>query len=94
MEKVQCTREEAIEHVGGFVNALGMIVSTYLEAIDPSESPEAMEYVRSVLRAADDLMLTTIKQRNNEEMRARLDASNDEAIAALIAKHNEETTKH
>lgn len=94
MTKVQFTREEAIEHLGGFTNALGHIVSTYLEAIDPSESEEAMQYVREVLRASDTLMLTVIRQVDNKELRSRLDAANDEAISALIAKRNEDKVQH
>lgn len=90
IENLTADQMDCLEHVGGFVNAIGANVKQFIRAMDPSESPEVMEYVRSVIEAFDEAVLVTLQRQDSEETRKHLKEANDAMIQELIKLHNQE----
>lgn len=81
--------QDVRDHVGGFVNALGIMQRQFLSVIDPSESQETLEYVRKVAHSIDNVVLTVLQIENNEEHRKMINQASEIMIQNLIDYHNE-----
>ena len=81
--------QDVRDHVGGFVNALGIMQRQFLRVIDPSESPETLEYVRKVAYSIDNVVLTVLRVENNEEHRKIINQASEIMIQNLIDYHHE-----
>lgn len=86
--------QDVRDHVGGFVNALGIMQRQFLSVIDPSESQETLEYVRKVAHSIDNVVLTVLQIENNEEHRKMINQASEIMIQNLIDYHNENEEKH
>lgn len=86
--------QDVRDHVDGFVNALGIMQSQFLRVIDPSESPETLEYVRKVAYSIDNVVLTVLQIEDNEENRKMINQASEIMIQNLIDYHNENKENH
>lgn len=86
--------QEVHEHVSCFVEAIAFIQREFLQAIDPSESPETLDYVRRVAYAIDNVVLTLLQSENNDERRKLIQQSSEIMIQNIIDYHNDKEEKH
>lgn len=86
--------QEVHYHLSGFVDAIARIQLNFLQAIDPSESPETLDYVRRVAYAVDNVVLTVLQSENNNERCNLMRQSSEIMIQNLIDYHNSKEEKH
>lgn len=96
MEKQFNEREikEVQDHVEKVTSAIVFTKREFLKVIDPSESPETMEYVRKVAHAFDNVILTIFRHEDNDQYKKMLHQSSEVMIQNLIDYHNENEEKH
>lgn len=86
--------KEVQEHVEKTTSMLAVTQREFLKVIDPSESPETLEYVRKVARAFDNVILTIFQHEDNEEYKNMLHQASEILIQNLIDYHNEHKETH
>ncbi|HAK2374330.1 TPA: hypothetical protein H1940_004762 [Salmonella enterica] len=86
--------QEVRDHVDELVSALADLQRQFLCVIDPSESPETLEYVRNVAYAFDEVVLAVYQMENSEEHRKMVYQSSEIMIQNLIDYHNENEARH
>ncbi|MGS9609521.1 hypothetical protein ACQWKN_22000 [Salmonella enterica subsp. enterica serovar Infantis] len=86
--------KEVQDHVEKIVSAITIAKREFLRVIDPSESPETMEYVRKVSHAFDNVSLTIFQQEDNEKYKNLMNQASEVFIQNLIHYHNEDKETH
>ena len=81
-------------HMQQFVNRITDAMKDFIMPLDPSDGPEEMAYIRSVIKAIDNVVLVTLMQTENEPAKAMMDKATDVLIQNLIEHHNENAEKH
>lgn len=86
--------KEIQDHVEKTSYALASISREFFKVIDPSESPETMEYVRKVSGAFDNVVLTIFQKEDDEKHKTMLRQAREVMIQNLINYHNEGKETH
>lgn len=96
MEKQFSEKEikEVQEHIEKVTSVLAVTQREFLKVIDPSESPETLEYVRNVAHAFDNVILAIFQHENNDEYKDMLYQASEIMIQNLIDYHNDHKETH
>lgn len=96
MEKQFSEKEikEVQDHIEKVTSVLAVTQREFLKVIDPSESPETLEYVRKVAHAFDNVILTIFQHEDNEQYKNMLHQASEVMIQNLIDYHNEGKETH
>ncbi|QIN92520.1 tail length tape-measure protein [Phage NBSal001] len=82
------------DHVEKATSMLAITQREFLKVIDPSESPETLEYVRKVAHAFDNVILTIFQHENNDEYKNMIHQASEILIQNLIDYHNNNEETH
>lgn len=82
------------DHVEKTTSMLAITQREFLKVIDPSESPETLEYVRKVAHAFDNVILTIFQHENNDEYKNMIHQASEIMIQNLIDYHNNNEKTH
>lgn len=96
MEKQFSEKEikEVQDHIEKVTSVLAVTQREFLKVIDPSESPETLEYVRNVAHAFDNVILAIFQHENNDEYKDMLYQASEIMIQNLIDYHNYHKETH
>ncbi|AGF87838.1 tail length tape measure protein [Salmonella phage FSL SP-126] len=96
MEKQFSEKEikEVQDHIEKVTSVLAVTQREFLKVIDPSESPETLEYVRNVAHAFDNVILAIFQHENNDEYKNMLYQASEIMIQNLINYHNDHKETH
>lgn len=81
-------------HMSVFVHAITEALKDFVKPLDPSEGEEEMKYIRSVMEAVDNVVLTTLMMKGDAEAEAKVKESTDKMLQNLIDMHNADRTSH
>ena len=59
MENMTKEKAEVIEHMKEFIHAMADALRNFVCPLDPTEGPEEMAYIRRVMGAVDNVILTS-----------------------------------
>lgn len=82
------------QHLGKFINNLAIALREFVEPLDPTVGEKEMEYIRSVMKAVDDVALVAAMATDCEETKALVYASSDEMMRQLIEMHVKSEVVH
>lgn len=85
---------EAIAHMSEFTKRVAIAIREFVLPLDPTEGESEMEYIRDVLRAADNLILTALMQADNKDAVEHMDGLSESMIQTLVEYHNKDREIH
>lgn len=93
------TNEEMISaaceaHVCMFVHRITFAMKEFVKPLNPADGEEEMNYIRSVIEAVDNVVLTALMMKGDAEAEEKTKASADEMLKQLIKMHNGGEVKH
>lgn len=94
MENMTKEKAEVIEHMKEFVHAMADGLRNFICPLDPTEGPEEMAYIRRVMGAVDNVILTATMRENDPAAVELMSQSSDEMLKNLIAFHTQNQQKH
>lgn len=94
MENMTKEKAEVIEHMKEFVHAMADGLRNFVCPLDPTEGPEEMAYIRRVMGAVDNVILTATMRENDPTAVQLMSQSSDEMLKNLIAFHTQNQQKH
>lgn len=94
MENMTKEKAEVIEHMKEFIYAMADALRNFVFPLDTTEGPEEMAYIRRVMGAVDNVILTATMRENDQTAVQAMSLSSDEMLKNLIAFHTQNEQKH
>lgn len=94
MENMTQEKAEVIEHMKEFVHAMADALRNFVYPLDPTEGPEELAYIRRVMAAVDNVILTATMRENDPAAVQAINLSSDIMLQRVIEFHTQEEQKH
>lgn len=87
--------QAAVEfHMSRFVHEVTEALKRFVKPLNPADGEEEMNYIRSVIEAVDNVVLTALMMKGDAEAEEKTKASTEEMLKQLIKMHNGCKVKH
>ena len=87
-------RAEVVNHLGEFIARLSYALRDFVTPLDPTEGPDEMAYIRSVMDAVDNVVLVATLRENDKQSIEAIKESSNLMMENLIKFHTEGEVKH
>ncbi len=94
MENMTKEKAEVIEHMKEFVHAMAEALRNFVYPLDPTEGPEELAYIRRVMGAVDNVILTATMRENDPAAIQAISLSSDIMLQRVIEFHTQDEQKH
>nr|DAI80145.1 MAG TPA: hypothetical protein [Caudoviricetes sp.] len=94
MENMTQEKAEVIEHMKEFVHAMADALRNFVYPLDPTEGPEELAYIRRVMGAVDNVILTATMRENDPAAIQAISLSSDIMLQQVIEFHTKDEQKH
>lgn len=94
MENMTKEKAEVIEHMKEFIHAMADALRNFVYPLDPTEGPEELAYIRRVMGAVDNVILTATMRENDPAAIQAITLSSDVMLQSVIAFHTQNEQKH
>lgn len=94
MENMTKEKAEVIEHMKEFIHAMADALRNFVYPLDPTEGPEELAYIRRVMGAVDNVILTATMRENDPAAIQAISLSSDAMLQSVIAFHTQNEQKH
>ena len=81
-------------HMGMFVRTITDALKDFVKPLNPADGEEEMKYIRSVMEAVDNVVLTALMMKGDAEAEKKVKESTDQMLQSLIDLHTKGETKH
>lgn len=81
-------------HMTRFVHEMTDALKRFVAPLNPADGEEEMNYIRSVMEAVDNVVLTALMMKGDAGAEEKTKASTEEMLKQLIEMHNGGEVKH
>lgn len=94
MENMTQEKAEVVKHMQEFIVAMVDALRNFVYPLDPTEGPEELAYIRRVMGAVDNVVLTATMRENDPAAVQAIRLSSDVMLQRLIEFHTQNEEKH